>query len=111
MDSLLHGEEKSIFGDKGYVKKVVEERYKEKGIFWGILAKAQSNRKLTDKEKRRNERLIKIRTKVEFPFRIIKCLWGHYKTRYKGLYKNACQWQMLFGLTNIYRMRKKLLVA
>lgn len=111
MTSLLHGKEKAIFGDKGYVKNIVKKSYRKAGVYWGILDKAHHPRKLTNKQKSRNRKLTGVRSKVEFPFRIIKCLWGHYKTRYKGMYKNACQWRMLLGLTNIYRMRKKLIAV
>ncbi len=45
-----------------------------------------------------------LRTKVEHPFRIIKCQFGFVKARYKGLLKNDSQLAMLFALANLARL-------
>ncbi len=45
----------------------------------------------------------------EHAFRIVKCLWGYTKVRYRGLYKNTCQLFTLFSLSNLYRFRHKLI--
>ena len=42
-----------------------------------------------------------LRAKVEHPFHVIKNLFGHRKTRYKGLAKNTAQLYSLFGLANL----------
>lgn len=41
---------------------------------------------------------VKIRAKVEHPFRVIKQQFGCLKTRYRGLKKNTAQLMTLFGL-------------
>lgn len=106
---LLHGEEKAVFGDKGYVSKIDKYYARDAGIFWGVLDRGSKNRSLSNKQKKRNHKLSKIRSKVEHPFRVVKSLWGHCKTRYRGLTKNRHQFYMLFGLSNIYMARKHLL--
>jgi len=106
---LLHGEEKAVFGDKGYVNKVDKHYARDAGIFWGVLDKRGPGKDLSNRQKKRNMKLSKIRAKVEHPFRVVKALWGHRKVRYKGLEKNTSQFNLLFGLSNLYMVRKSLL--
>ena len=107
--NLLHGEEEAIFGDKGYACEKDKHFARDAEIFWGILDKKKPKGKLSAKQKKRNRRLASVRSKIEFPFQIIKRLWGHKSTRYKGLRKNKCHWHMLVALSNLFQVRKKLL--
>lgn len=52
-----------------------------------------------------------IRARVEHPFRVIKCQFGHTKVRYRGLAKNTAQLRTLFALANLWLVRRKLLSA
>lgn len=110
LPSLLHGEESAVFGDKGYYCEKDKKYARDAEVFWGVLEKRKPKRKLSSKQKRKNKLLSSIRSKVEYPFRIIKNLWGHKRTRYRGLERNSCHWNMLFALTNLYLVRKKLLL-
>lgn len=51
----------------------------------------------------------RIRAKVEHPFRVIKCQFGHRKVRYKGLAKNTSQLLVMFALSNLWMVRKRIL--
>jgi IS5 family transposase len=42
-----------------------------------------------------------VRAKVEHPFHVIKHLFGHRKTRYRGLAKNTAQLFTLFAFANL----------
>jgi transposase, IS5 family len=42
-----------------------------------------------------------VRAKVELPFHVIKNLFGHRKTRYRGLAKNTAQLFTLFAFANL----------
>ena len=42
-----------------------------------------------------------VRAKVEHPFHVIKNLFRHRKTRYRGLAKNTAQLFTLFGFANL----------
>lgn len=110
MNDLLHGEEKAVFGDKGYYKEEDKREMRKQEIFCGILDKGKRNHPLSNKQKRRNNRLPSIRAKVEYPFQVIKCQWNYTKVRYKGLLKNTMQLNVLFGLANLYMDRKKLIM-
>ena len=50
-----------------------------------------------------------IRAKVEHPFRVIKRQFGFVKVRYRGLKKNTAQLTTLFSLSNLWRVRGKLM--
>ena len=51
----------------------------------------------------------KIRHVEEHPFRVVKCVFGYVKVRFKGLAKNTAQVITLFALANLYLVRKHLL--
>ena len=46
--------------------------------------------------------------KVEHCFHVLKCLFKHRKTRYRGLAKNNTQLFTLFGLANLVLARRYL---
>jgi IS5 family transposase len=64
---------------------------------------------LTQAQRARNRRLSRVRAVVEHPFLVVKRLWGHAKVRYRGIAKNLAQMNVLFGLANLYRVRRHLL--
>ena len=47
-------------------------------------------------------------SKVEHPFRVIKCQFGHRKVRYRGLAKNTSQLLVMFALSNLWMVRKRI---
>jgi transposase, IS5 family len=106
---LLHGKENAVYGDKGYVSKIDRFYAKDAGVYWGVMDRGSHVKSLTLWQKKRNHLLAKIRAKVEHPFRVVKHLWGHTKTRYRGLYKNHNQLYMLFTLSNLYMVRNQVI--
>lgn len=108
MENLLHGKERAIFGDKGYVSDKDKRQSREDGVYWGVLDKAKPKKKLSSTQKKRNRLHGSIRAKVEHPFRVIKRQFGYMKTRYRGLAKNTAQLYSLFALANLYMARRSL---
>jgi IS5 family transposase len=115
--ALLHGEEEMVFADSGYrgVHKLEEIQDQHPNVDWHI-AMMPGQRKAMDKSKPANalrEQLEKlkasIRAKVEHPFHVIKCQFGHRKARYRGLVKNTCQLLVMFALSNLWMARKRIL--
>ncbi|MBS0352894.1 MAG: transposase, partial [Proteobacteria bacterium] len=49
-----------------------------------------------------------IRGKVEHPFHVIKNLFRHRKTRYRGLAKNEAQLFSLFGFANLLLANRRM---
>jgi len=115
--ALLHGQEEVVFADSGYrgLEKRQEVQDKHAGVDWQI-AMMPGKRKTLDKTRISNaltDQLEKlkagIRAKVEHPFRVIKCQFGHRKTRYRGLAKNTSQLLVLFALSNLWMVRKRII--
>ena len=50
-----------------------------------------------------------IRAKVQHPFHVVKKLFGHCKTRYRGLAKNEARLFSLFSLVNLVLARSHML--
>jgi IS5 family transposase len=51
-------------------------------------------------EKRRNQTKSRVRAKVEWPFRILKRVFGYTKVRYRGILKNHHWHLTAFALVN-----------
>lgn len=115
--ALLHGEEEMVFADSGYrgVEKREEIQEQHPDVDWQI-AMTPGKRKALNKTKPSHALLDKleklkasIRAKVEPPFRVIKCQFGHRKVRYRGLTKNTNQLLVMFALSNLWMVRKRML--
>ena len=112
--NLLHGKEKSVFGDAGYQGVEKRDENKDRQINWHIAMRPGKRRALPDDEIGRIDEAIeklkaKVRAKVEHPFHILKNRLGLKKARYKGLMKNTAQLFTLFGLANLLIAKRKLL--
>jgi IS5 family transposase len=111
MADLLHGEEQVVVADSAYGNMTLKAHCRQAGLLYLITDKAARSVKLSGKQYRANRHKSSVRAKVEFPFRIIKHLWGHTKVRYRGLAKNAARLHFLFALSNLFQARRALLAA
>jgi IS5 family transposase len=109
LEDCLHGEEEGVLGDSAYGSKEKAEALANKGTILLTPIKAKPGRKLHDLEKEANRLIASPRSKVEHMFRIVKCQFGYRKTRFRGLAKNMAQLKTLFGLGNLYLLRKNLM--
>ena len=111
VDQLLHGRELTAYGDAGYIGAEAHDRRKNIEC---VIAKRRSaveriaNGRERVKAMRAERRKAQVRAFVEHPFRIIKCVFGYRKVRFKGLAKNTAQVLTLFALTNLYMARRQL---
>jgi len=111
--ALLHGREKVALGDAGYQGVAKREENAGNDVVWHT-AMRPGKRKTLKKNKigRAIEKLEKtkasVRAKVEHCFHVVKCLFKHRKTRYRGLAKNNAQLFTLFGLANLVLARRYL---
>jgi len=108
-DELLHGEETSVWADKGYVSAEREAAFSEEGKVWGVMRKAPKGGTLHPEDEKINRIIAMVRARVEHPFRILKRQFGYVKTRYRGLAKNRAQLFTLFALGNLFLVRRRLL--
>src|SRR5208283_2978328 len=108
LPDLLHGEEKKVWGDAGYQgqTKAIREAAPK--------AQDMTNRRVKTKagvdegQKRKNRTKSRVRAKVEWPFRILKRVFGYTKVRYRGIVKNHHWHLAAFALVNLYQHRKRL---
>jgi IS5 family transposase len=107
--ALLHGDEIAALGDAGYQGVEKREENRGKSVTWHVAMK-RAKRKALPKNKlgRMLEKLeqlkASVRAKVEHPCHqdhVIKNLFRHRKTRYRGLAKNTAQLFTLFGFANL----------
>ena len=98
MEDLLHGDERVIYGDKGYVSEERREAAERSGKTWRVSRRSNRGRKLNAADKAFNRKSNRIRSRVEHVFGSDKDLWGYRKVRYKGLEKNRAQVLSLLAL-------------
>lgn len=108
-DELLHGDEDSVWADKGYVNAARQAAFEEPGKFWGVMRKAPKGSRLHPVDEQINRLIARVRAKVEHPFRVIKRQFGYTRTRYRGLAKNRAQLFTLFALGNLFQVRRRLM--
>jgi IS5 family transposase len=106
-DQLLHGDEKTVWGDAGYTGIEKREEHKDRPVGWkvamrlGRRAQLPRNSLLHEVERMKAS----IRAKVEHPFLTIKQIFGYSKVRYRGLQKNHNRLIVLAAFTNLLRAR------
>ncbi|WP_237402733.1 transposase, partial [Rhodovulum sulfidophilum] len=108
-DKVLHGEESSVWADKGYVSVKREAAFVAVGGAWGVMRKAPMGGKLHPEHEKINRIIAMVRARVEHPFRVLKRQFGYVKTRYRGLAKNRAQLFTLFALGNLFLVRRRLM--
>jgi IS5 family transposase len=114
--ALLHGEEKAGDADAGYlgVEQRAEIATRSPDVEWHVAAKrgkvkAMAEGLLKELTVRLERVQAQVRALVEPPFHILKNLFRHRKTRYRGLAKNTAQRHRLFALANLFIARRPLL--
>jgi IS5 family transposase len=105
---LLHGQETQVHADAGYtgVEKRPEIVALARPIDWQIACKRGLIKALAEGTQKEAIQAVEhakasVRAFVEHPFHIVKNLFRHRKTRYRGLAKNAHQLLALFALANV----------
>jgi transposase, IS5 family len=104
LPDLLHGAEKEVWSDAGY-----------QGQAEAIHAAAPEAQDMTSRRTKRKDAVDEVerrknrtRSKVEWPFRILKRIFGYTKVRYRGLKENH-EWLLAaFALVNLYQHRNRL---
>lgn len=110
LPDLLHGEEKKVWGDSGYqgqTEKIREAAPQAQDMTCRRVKNSQGE--VDEEQKRKNRTKSRVRARVEWPFRILKRVFGYTKVRYRGIVKNH-HWHLAgFALVNLYLHRKRLL--
>jgi IS5 family transposase len=110
MPHLLHGAERTIYGDQAYWKQADRQAYEARGVRYRVNRRPVSRtRPLSDHWRWINRTRSRTRACGEHAFHVIKRLWGFQKVRYRGLAKNLARAYALFALANVYLVRRRLL--
>ena len=105
LPALIHGEEKIVRGDSAYGSEADRDALADNDITLLTPKKKPVGGELSEREREQNRKLCSKRAKGEHPFRIVKCLFGYRKVRYRGLFKNHMHQTTLFLLANLYHLR------
>jgi transposase, IS5 family len=109
LPDLLHGDEKKVWGDGGYQGQT-EAICEVAPAAQDMTCRRVKNGKgeVDEEQKRKNRTKSRVRAKVEWPFRILKRVFGFVKVRYRGLKKNHEWLCAAFAAANIYQHRKRI---
>lgn len=108
LPDLLHGDEKKVWGDAGYQGQsaAIHEAAPEAQDMTSRRVKTKAG--VDEEQKRKNRTKARVRAKVEWPFRVLKRVFGFTKVRYRGLKKNHEWLCAAFASINIYQHRRRL---
>ncbi|AYH45088.1 IS5 family transposase [Azoarcus sp. DN11] len=114
--ALLHGDETDVLGDAGYQGMHKRDENRDLTVNWHVAMrpgkrKALGTSRLDRLLEQYEQAKARIRAKVEHPFHVVKNLFRHRKTRYRGLTKNTAQLFTLFGFANLVLARRRLLAS
>lgn len=112
--ALLHGDETDVFGDAGYQGVDKREENLDVPVTWHVAMRPSQRKALPrtlggEMMDWIEHAKASIRAKVEHPFHVVKNLFRHRKTRYRGLAKNTAHLLTLFGFANLVLARRWLL--
>jgi transposase, IS5 family len=108
LPDLLHGEEKKVWGDAGYQGQTEAIHQAAPEAQDMTCRRTRYKGGVDEQARRKNRTKSRVRAKVEWPFRILKRIFGFTKVRYRGLKKNH-EWLLTaFALVNLYQRRRRL---
>ncbi|WP_420236154.1 IS5 family transposase [Telmatobacter bradus] len=108
LPDLLHGAEKKVWGDAGYQGQTEAIHAAAPGAQDMTSRRTKFKNYVDEEAKRKNTTKARVRSKVEWCFRILKRVFGFTKVRYRGLRKNHEWLCAAFALVNLYQNRKRL---
>jgi transposase, IS5 family len=108
LPELLHGEERELYGDRGYWKEADRELCEAAGIRYRVNRRGTEQHPVSLYWRTINRARSRVRARGEHAFHVVKTLWGFTKVRYRGLAKNTVRAYALFALANLYLARYKL---
>jgi IS5 family transposase len=109
LPALLHGQERVLYGDRAYWSEAHRQGWTASGGQYRVNRRGTEEHPLTARQRRLNRRRSRVRARGEHAFHVVKRLWGFTKVRYRGLAKNTARALTMFGLANLYLLRRRLL--
>lgn len=109
LPALVHGQERDLYGDQAYWSETHRQQWTASGGRYRVNRRGTKQHPLTRRQRVLNRRRSQRRARGEHAFHVVKRLWGFMKVRYRGLAKNTARAFTLFGLANLYLVRRRLL--
>ena len=109
LPALVRGQERELFGDQAYWSEDHRVAWQASGGRYRVNRRGTASRPLTRRQHGLNRRRSQQRARGEHAFHVVKRLWGFAKVRYRGLAKNLTRAFTMFGLANLYLIRRRLL--
>ena len=109
LPALVHGQEDDLYGDQAYWKDDDRTQWQLAGGRSRVNRRGTKHHPLTAYQQWINRARSRRRARVEHAFHVVKRLWSFAKVRYRGLAKNLARAQTMFGLANLYLLRRRLL--
>lgn len=106
-DRLLHGHERCVLGDAGYLGIEKRKAHERRSVHWLINQRPGKRKALSKRsdEYQTEKRISQVRAKVEHSFATIKRQFGYSKVRYRGLAKNTNRLYLLAGFANLLKVK------
>ncbi len=102
---LLHGKEKRVSGDAGYLGMEKRKEHERRKVDW-LINQRPGKRKAMSKDELETETIkSSLSTQVEHSFARIKQQFGYSKVRYRGLNKNTNRLYLLAAFCNLLRVK------
>ena len=107
---LIRDDDEVVYGDSGYLgiskRPEIAQDEKKSKIDYRINVRIGKLRRHignvgNDWDRSIERQKSSVRSKVEHPFRFVKCVFGYHKAVYRGLLKNLNRLYMLFTSTNL----------
>lgn len=109
LPALVHGAERELYGDQAYWSEEHRRAWTASGGRYRVNRRGTAQRPLTRRQRLLNRRRSQQRARGEHAFHVVKRLWGFTKVRYRGIRKNLARAFTMFGLANLYLVRRRLL--
>jgi IS5 family transposase len=102
-DSLICGDERILYADKGYDSNARRALLKDKGIRDGIMRRSNRWWPMSPWMIKRNKIIVTRRAPIEPLFALLKHVYGLARARYRGLARNAASVHLAFTAMNLKR--------
>jgi len=109
LPALVHGQERVLYGDQAYWSETHRQHWTASGGRYRVNRRGTRKHPLTRRQRVLNRRRSQQRARGEHALPVVKRLWGFMKVRYRGLAKNTARAFTMFGLANLYLVRRRLL--
>ena len=106
---LLHGDEEELYGDRAYWSEADRQELRSRGVRYRVNRRGTRSAPTSEYWKGVNRSRSRVRARGEHGFLVAKRLWGFHKVRYRGLHKNTARAYAVYGLVNLYLVRRRLL--